>query len=205
MSLQKWTIRFPSLLSFASFLHSSSPLPHSFIRLSSSYHKIQVFFTLMAIVNGRVVVVGGWGMLGWPRLKTAGGCWCRLQNVSLFCRRDDSLLLRLCESAEFSGYKQTFPGCLEGKQRRERWRRLKWRGWGKENMKMSKRLENKMNEEEEDNDKRRWWRMEKGMSSYLHRILGCRQRWPLDLTSSLKQDRQQETDREGETGDKVLY
>lgn len=31
--------------------------------------------------------------------------------------------------------------------------------------------------------------MEKGTSSYLHRILGCRRRWPLDLTSSLKREK----------------
>lgn len=56
MSLQKWTIRFPSLMSFA-FIHSSQ-LPLCFILLFSSYHNIQIFFTLMAIVNDRA---GAWG------------------------------------------------------------------------------------------------------------------------------------------------
>lgn len=67
MSLQKWTIRFPSLMSFA-FLHSSSLLPHCFISLYSSYHKIQVFFTLMAMVNDRVG-----GFLRW--LRVGEGEW----------------------------------------------------------------------------------------------------------------------------------
>lgn len=48
--------------------------------------------------------------------------------------------------------------------------------------------------------------MEKGMSSYLHRILGYRQRWPLDLTSSLKKKTdcktKKETEREGERQNK---
>lgn len=56
------------------------------------------------------------------------------------------------------------------------------RGWGTKRMRRRR----------EKITARRWWQMEKGTSSYLHRILGCRQRWPLDLTSSLKWNKRRE-------------
>lgn len=138
MSLQKWTIRFPSLLSFT-FLHSSSLMPHSFICLCSSYHRIQVFFTLMAMVNDRVGGLRRGYELGEANAgvtKTEDVLWAAVgvaECVFALQQRWQSIVA-LCDSAEFSGYKQTLPGCmlLGGKRKRDRWRRLKWRkgrGW----------------------------------------------------------------------------
>lgn len=62
-------------------------------------------------------------------MVVGGGC----TMCACFCSRDDSLFLRLCDSAEFSGYKQTSPGCtlLGRKAEDEDVTKVKTRGRGR--------------------------------------------------------------------------
>lgn len=168
MSLQKWTIRFPSLMSFA-FIHSSR-LPLCSILLFSSYHNIQIFFTLMATVNDRVggrlgrcvsAVVKSWEKVNAGTAVVKDGLWVLLVRLAeclfyFFFGWDDRPLFHMCNSAQFPGYKQTLPGCMlvwKGRGSGEvtevktkeggggEWRRRKRRrrrGWGTKRMRRRK-------------------------------------------------------------------